>query len=229
MVWHTDKRDNETAFCTDSQLISRSRLGDQQAFTNLVMRYSPPLTRYIMSRLKGSNETSLTDDVLQHVWLRLFLHLPDISLEVPLSSWLFRVAHNCCIDILRAQRRRTMVSLSTLLSRQDEMEDDLSWEALVSSDASLSEQLEAQEEKVRIRRAIESLPAHFRQVVLLRYEEQMTFAEIGALLQMSSSTAKTYFYRSKAHLRRLLNGLEDAEIAVSNPARAPQPYALARA
>ena len=105
----------------DSVLVKYARAGDQQAFELLVSRYHSHLTSYIRSFLSDGEQVA---DVLQEVYLRLYLSLPTLLADRELKGWLFQVAHNRCIDELRKRRRYTEMPFSTLV--WDAEEQDLS-------------------------------------------------------------------------------------------------------
>src|SRR5438128_1380571 len=87
----------------DGTLVKLALAGDQTAFDCLVNRYRTILASYIGSFLKDSDRVS---DVLQHVYLQLYLSLPVLLMDVPLHGWLFQVARNRCLDELRRMRRQ---------------------------------------------------------------------------------------------------------------------------
>src|SRR4030081_615446 len=93
--------------CSDSALIVQMLEGDEHAFTALVQRYHLPLYNFIQRFLK---EDEWTSDVLQFVFLQLYISLPKLQHTLysahtnsPLKSWLFQVAWNRCMDELRKQ------------------------------------------------------------------------------------------------------------------------------
>src|SRR6266446_9010198 len=95
----------------DGTLVKQSLAGDQGAFEFLVTRYHRPLVCYIRGILKDDDEVY---DVLQHVFLQLYVSLPTLLTDVSLKAWLFRVARNRRLDELRRRRRRAEIPFSTL-------------------------------------------------------------------------------------------------------------------
>lgn len=96
----------------DGVLVEFALKGDQCAFENLVHRYRRPLLILIRGFLKDGDQVY---DVLQHVFLKLFVSLPVLLTHVSLKPWLFQVARNRCVDELR-RRHRQAEFLSPLLS-----------------------------------------------------------------------------------------------------------------
>src|SRR2546421_1816404 len=95
----------------DGVLVGQALAGDQLAFELLVSRYHRPLVSCIRGFLKNDEQVS---DVLQHVFLQLYLSLPILLRNVSLKAWLFQVARNRCLDELRKRHRRAEIPFSTL-------------------------------------------------------------------------------------------------------------------
>src|SRR6266699_6407884 len=96
---------------TDGVLVEQALAGDQCAFEILVRRYHHPLVSYIHGFIKDSEQVY---DVLQHVFLKLYVSLPILLTNVSLKGWLFQVARNRCLDELRKRRRQAEIPFSTL-------------------------------------------------------------------------------------------------------------------
>lgn len=186
----------------DAAVLQSIRAGDQEAFAHLVARYQQQLRGWIVRFVK---DPDLADDVLQQVFLQLYLAIPTLSIQQPLKPWLFRVARYRCIDALRRQRSQPL-HFSVIDSAHDE--DELSPLALLPDPQPLPEELvELNDLYQDIQQAISALPKRFRAVVWLRYSTQQTFATISQTLNMPESTAKTYFSRAKRLLRAALTEL----------------------
>src|SRR5436305_12472397 len=89
---------------------------DQYAFETLVRRYSTPLFNFICHFLGDYDQAC---DVLQQVFLRLYTTLPRLSVGELLKHWLFQVARNCCVDVVR-RRRRHAIQFSRLVAEEQE-------------------------------------------------------------------------------------------------------------
>jgi len=182
---------------SDSALAQQSLVGDQRAFELLVQRYSTPLFNFIYHFL---GEYDQACDILQQVFLQLYISLPTLRIGEPLKAWLFQVARNRCLDELR---RKRAIHFSELEAASDE--DDLSPLVALPDNSPLPEELaERRDLQQTLHKAIMSLPPKFRAVVSLRYANQLSFSEIGRALNMPEATAKTYFQRAKPLLRTFL-------------------------
>lgn len=178
----------------DGTLAQQTLAGDEGAFEVLVGRYSTGLFNFICHFL---GDYHLACDVLQQVFLQLYISLPKLRTGEPLKSWLFQVARNRCLDELRRKRPTYFSELETAF-------DDEESPSLVDipDSSPLPEEVAIRHDSQRrLRGAIQSLPPRFRSVVLLRYAGQLSFSEIGRTLNMPESTAKTYFQRAKPLLR----------------------------
>ncbi len=180
----------------DGLLAQEALTGDQWAFETLVHRYSTSLFNFICHLL---GDYDLACDVLQQVFLQLFISLSTLHKDKPLKSWLFQVARNRCLDELR---RKRVVHFSELEVGGDDDEPALA--ALPDNGPLPEEQIEQRDLQRLLQGAIQGLPPRFRSVVILRYTAQLSFSEIGNSLGMPEATAKTYFQRAKPLLRAAL-------------------------
>ena len=182
---------------SDGLLALQCLHGNERAFEGLFKRYRPALFKFIFNIL---HDYDLVCDVLQQVFLRLYISLPTLDTGRPLKSWLFQVARNSCLDELR---RKRVVRFSELDTYNEEDESDVL--TFVPDPRPLPEEIaERHDVQARLLSAIQCLPPKFRSVVFLRYARQLTFPEIGKALGMPEATAKTYFSRAKPLLRASL-------------------------
>ena len=182
---------------SDGILAQQSLAGDQRAFEALVQRYSVALFNFIC-RFLGDYDQAC--DILQQVFLQLYISLPNLRTGEPLKAWLFQVARNRCLDELR---RKRAIHFSELEPVNDE--EELSLLATMPDTSPLPEEVaERRDLQQCLQKAIETLPPKFRSVVVLRYAAQLSFSEIGQVLKMPEATAKTYFQRAKPLLRAAL-------------------------
>lgn len=185
----------------DHELIIQTVNGDNRAFEALVERYHLQLYNFIYRSL---HDAELSNDVLQFVFLQLYLSLPKLQnnlssnrTSTPLKAWLFQVAWNRCIDELRKKRSL----LFSDLEHEGESEEISLVHVIPDADPLPEDVVEQHELRDVLCRAIHRLPPRFRGVVFLRYTYEMSFGEIGSILGMPENTAKTYFQRARPLLR----------------------------
>ena len=175
---------------SDGALANQALAGDQHAFEALVQRYSHPLFNFIY-RFLGDYDAAC--DISQQAFLQLYISLPTLRTGAPLKAWLFQVARNRSLDELR---RKHAIHFSEIESTLDE--DEVSPLSVLPDPGPLPEELaERHDLQLCLQRAIATLPPKFRSVVVLRYANQLSFSEIGQLLNMPEATVKTYFQRAK--------------------------------
>jgi RNA polymerase sigma-70 factor, ECF subfamily len=171
--------------------------GNERAFEGLYKRYRSALFKFILNMLR---DYDLASDILQQVFLQLYISLPTLKTGKPFKSWLFQVARNRCLDQLR---RKRVVRFSEFDTYNEDDESEMF--TFVQDPHPLPEEIaECHDMRDRLLSAIKSLPPRFRSVVFLRYTRQLTFPEIGKALGMPEATAKTYFSRAKPLLRASL-------------------------
>jgi RNA polymerase sigma factor (sigma-70 family) len=172
-----------------------------EAFEQIVRDESVALLHFVSRYV---NDADVASDICQQVFIQLYLFLPVLHRDRPLTPWLFHVARNYCID---EARRKHAIHFSELEGegwrRSDE--EDVSLLQMLPDPCPLPDEMTEQGELQRqVREAISALPPKFRAVVSLRYAADLSYAEIGARLHIPPATAKTYFQRAKPLLRKLL-------------------------
>lgn len=175
----------------DEELSRRFRAGDVAAFETLLDRYSRSIYNFTLRFLGDAADA---DDATQQTFIQAFESLPASRPESSLRPWLFQVARNKCIDLLR--KRRTIP-----LSSFERSDAELPQVDPVDSAPLPADLYEHEELQHILQEAIESLPRRSREVVSMRYVGELTFAEIGQALGMPENTAKTLFQRAKTTLR----------------------------
>jgi RNA polymerase sigma-70 factor (ECF subfamily) len=142
------------------------------------------------------------EDILQQVWLQLYLSLATLRPYVQIKPWLFTVARNRSLDFLRHKHvlSKRLLFFCEVEARFEE--DEVTFlDAIPDMSPTPEELVEQYELQHEIWRAIQSLPHTYRSVVWLSYAEQLNYAEIGRMLNVPGSTVKTQFNRAKPFLR----------------------------
>ena len=184
---------------SDSMLVQQALSGNQEAFEVLVSRYKKSLFGLIYHYVGEYHEA---EDVLQQVWLQLYLSLATLRPHVQIKPWLFTVARNRSLDVLRQKRLLSQRLLFFSELKASNEEDEVAFlDAIPDTSPSPEELVERHDLQHEIWRAIQSLPHKYRSICVLYYSEQLTFSEIGRILNMPGSTVKTQFNRAKPFLR----------------------------
>ena len=173
--------------------LSRLRRGDPEALGVLVERYQHRLYRYLCRLV---NDSSAAEDLFQQTWVRVAEQIHRYDQGRNFDAWLFRVAHNLAIDSLRRYRPESLDE--PLPSGESRVE-------LLPADApSALDRVEEIEWSERIAAAMGRLPAIYREVLALRFEEEMKLEEISESLGAPLSTVKTRLRRALEALRERL-------------------------
>lgn len=165
----------------ESVLILRCRVGDRDALAELIGRFSGRL-RYFISQLSGSPET--TEDILQDTWLMVIRKMHTLRKVESFRTWLYRIARNFAYQRHRDERKSC--ELRDDVEHPDEQPD----EALSPADAA------------RIHDGLKRLhPAH-REVLVMRFLEEMTYEQVAEILNCKLNTVKSRIHYAKLALRK---------------------------
>jgi RNA polymerase sigma-70 factor (ECF subfamily) len=174
-------------------LVVRAQSGDDLAFAELVQRYSPRL-RYFVGKLllPGQSQTAAgqagVEDVVQDVWLDVLRHLSRLSDPQALVAWLYRIARDHAFRKLRHSRRvEQLTDEGSIIDEMATDEDEFS-----TDDAR------------RIHAALDDLPPLQREVLVLRFLEDMSYEQIARVVGCELGTVRSRIYYAKQSLRRLL-------------------------
>jgi RNA polymerase sigma factor (sigma-70 family) len=193
---HRSREDPETA---DSVLVQQALSGDQDAFEALVSRYKQSLFVLIYHYVGEYHEA---EDILQQVWLQLYLSLATLRPHAQIKPWLFTVARNRSLDFLRHKRLLYQRLLFICEGETRIDEDEVAFlNAIPDTSPTPEEQAELHDLQREIQHAIRALPHTYRRAVWLFYGGQLNYAEIGRILDMPGSTVKTHVNRAKPFLR----------------------------
>lgn len=179
---------------SDAELVLLA-LKNQQFFGELVKRYESKLARYIR-RLSGL-ETESIEDILQEAFIKIYINLNDYDSDYSFSSWAYRIAHNETINYLRKNKRNVTVPLET------EDEDNKNLIEVLKSEIDVTQDVSRKELIDKIREAIGLLPEKYREVLLLRYVEDMDYKDISDILKMPMGTVATTINRAKEKFRQI--------------------------
>lgn len=159
---------------------------DAGAFAELVRRWEEPIQR-LCARMTG--DVHRAEDLSQEAFSRVFSRRRDFEPSGKFSTWLWRIALNLCLDELRRRSRRSEVALNTDEAGVDP--GSATYREPVAAGQGPDESLASLERAEIMRRAVTSLPEHYRSVVVLRHYEGLKFAEIADVLGIPEGTVKS--------------------------------------
>lgn len=179
---------------------ARLRRGDPGAFEELLARYQHRLYRYL---LRFVRDGALAEDLFQQSWLRVVQRISQYDPRKNFEAWLFSVARNLAIDHLRRYRPESLDEPLPGDSFGEAAEPSRAARLAAGGPSALDRVLE-RERSEKLDAALGSLPVMYREVLSLRFEEEMKIEEIAGVLSVPLSTAKTRLRRGLEHLRQAL-------------------------
>jgi RNA polymerase sigma-70 factor (ECF subfamily) len=187
---------------SDEDLFSRYRdSADPDDFNELVRRYERELFRYL-SRYLGN--PSLAEDVFQNTFLQVHLKRGLYEDGRPVRPWLYSIATHQAVDALRKAGRHPTVSLDRRVGSSGSETDPGSLVELLVGDGSAPlDELQEQERRDWVTRAIEKLPDALRQTLILAYYQDLKYREIAEILKIPVGTVKSRLHAALAKLQEM--------------------------
>jgi RNA polymerase sigma-70 factor (ECF subfamily) len=173
-----------------------ARKGDQRAFAELVELYKDKIFHLAYRMLNNRHEA---EDVVQDTFLRVYKNLERYDENQKFSTWIYRIGTNLCIDRLR--KRKPTYSLDAEMNDQEGIDG---YAMIPSEDRTPETEYMLSETQQMIRQAIDSLPAKYKTVMVLRYMQELSLQEISDVLDMPVTTIKTRVHRGREFLRKKL-------------------------
>ena len=176
----------------DERLLRKAMQGDADAFGALCTPYEGMVYRHCLQMLRNPADAQ---DAAQEAMLRAYRAMPRFKGDSGIATWLYRIAHNACLDMLkRPLRKRESVSLDDM--RESGYEP--------AADSTPETRYLEQSEAARVRDALLQLPEDTQALLALRYGEGMAYDQLAAALKLNEGTVKSRLSRAKEKLRELL-------------------------
>lgn len=177
----------------DLDLIQQVLSGEHEYYAQLVERYQKPLIYFLRGILRNEEEVL---DCTQEAFLAAYHNLWKYSADYTFRAWLYAIARNKAIDLLRKKKKEASVPLN---------------ENLIDPQKGPEEAWLAKERAGQMRQVLNELPEHYRQALYLRYQQEMSYDEMSIVLDIPVSSVKTHLFRGKEKLRQILErrGLDE--------------------
>lgn len=172
---------------SDEELAGRVQAGDAEAFGELVDRYESKLKRY---GRKFLSDPADLDDLVQDIFIRAYRNIQGFNTSMRFSPWIYRIAHNLFVNALRSRSRAPfiVIDFDTLLSHP------------VAAEETDTEATRGEMKRI-VDHGLSLIPTHYREILLLYYEEELSYKEIGDVLKVPVGTVGVRLARAKAALR----------------------------
>ena len=173
----------------EQELVRKALAGDERAFRKILESHYT----LIYSVVRGvAGQRGETDDIVQEVFIKIFRALGDFRGDSRLSTWIYRIARNEALNAMD-RRRPQVIPIEDCMELPDAGE---------SPDAALRRRMSRE----RLERLMERLDENQRVAIELRYVSEKSYEEIAEIMQIPLGTVKTYIYRAKLSLKRMMTG-----------------------
>ena len=187
----------------EAGLIRRCLAGDEKAYRELVEMYQGQVFSVVLRMVRRREDA---EDLTQETFVRMFRALERYDPQRPFAAWLFTIASRLAIDHIR-RRKVTPISLT-----QREAGSDEEYEIEVEDPGLRPDEVTSRsEEERRTEELIRSLPPHYRIVVMLRHQQDLSYEEIAESLHLPLGTVKARIHRAREILKTRLEKLERGE------------------
>lgn len=183
----------EKADLRDKKLVLAS-LENSDNFKEIISLYQNKLGSYIRRKSTVSKED--IEDLLQDIFIKIYLNLRGFDTNLKFSSWAYRIAHNEIISWYRKKKIRPQINF-----------EDYEEENLINyfkEDTDIEKEFDQKIIREHIKEAIENLDEKYKDIIVLRFLEEKEYEEISDILQIPLGTVSTLIYRGKKDLQKFL-------------------------
>lgn len=170
----------------DKEIITKS-LEELDYFSCLYIKYEQRMLNYIEKISSFSRAEA--HDILQEAFIKVWRHLNEFDGEIKFSSWLYRIVHNQTIDCWRKNEKH--------IRSKDSIDQDNIERDHVGLDSKPDEDLES-----KMNRLLDALPEKYKEIIVLKYYENLSYDEISDVLRMPPGTVATRLNRAKKALKK---------------------------
>jgi RNA polymerase sigma-70 factor (ECF subfamily) len=183
----------------DRDLVATAAQGLEGGFEELVRRYQRPISAYVY-RMVGDYDIAL--DLTQEIFIKIYASLSRYRPEFKFSTWIYKIAHNAAIDHLRRNTGRERSINGGTESEPQQL-------AIESKGLSPEQQSEREERRIEIESVVRLLPTAYRELIVLRHSQDLTYEEIVEVTGLPLGTVKNRLFRAREMMRQqfLLRGM----------------------
>ena len=168
------------------ELVLKAQKGDSDAFGKIYDELVKPVYRYIFYRVEKEVAEDLTEDVFFKVWENLNKYKKG---KHPFTSWVFRIAHNLVVDYYRKNKQYDEID-ENIVDDRDSADPEKTTNIKLTN--------------ITLRKVIKKLPDNYREVIILKYVNELDNTEISSALNKSESSIRTIQFRALEKLRGMI-------------------------
>ena len=188
-----EKQTEESQEAKDHKLVAMS-LENSENFKYIISEYQNKFTQYVRRRTIASKEDA--EDLLQDIFIKIYLNLNGFDNSLKFSSWAYRIAHNEIISWYRKKKIRPQLNF------EDYEEENLI--NYLKEDTDIEKEFERELIKKHIKEAIDQLDEKYKEIIILRFLEEKEYEEISDIMQIPLGTVSTLIYRGKKEMQKYL-------------------------
>lgn len=196
MVQSSSRVARSEAHADETALIRAAQAGDREAFEQLVRAYDHSVLRLAMNMLRSPEDAR---DVYQETFLRVYRNLPNFRFDCSFHTWIYRIATNICLDLLR--KRKVRKEESPVLATPDGTVDRFESVADQSAELDPQRRLLSGQIRTRVKDALAQLSPRERTVFEMRHYEGLRLRNIGEVLGTTEEAAKNCLFRATQKMR----------------------------
>src|SRR5579859_1407241 len=180
----------------EEKLVSASQAGDQDAFAQLVQHHQRRVFNLVFRMVQNYEEAN---EITQDTFLAAWQGLPSFRGDARFSTWLYRIAYNCCLKQLEQRKRDTALQLA--MQEEHVLQHG-------NNDEYIGFELDTYDNQALVREHLSMLPAKYRIVLVLRHLQEMTYEEMAEILTVPIGTIKTHLFRARNLLKERMGAFE---------------------
>lgn len=170
----------------------------KDAFTHIAEAYMNDVYNFSRWMLGDPDDAA---DITSETFLSLYEHLNSVDTTKPMKPWLIKVARNKCLDLIKKKKN---IPFSVIEGDNEETFD------VPDEDSSIEQMFDSEDFLEKVKNIVSEYPTEIKEVLLLKYFEQFTFAEIAETLGIPENTAKSHFYRAQKGIYKRVKELTHA-------------------
>ena len=173
-------------------LVEKTLAGNKKAFESLIGQHQRLVSHFVFRMIENPGDR---EDLCQDVFLKVYENLGGFKFESKLSTWIAKIAYNTCLNHLEKKRLPLLGDLTP---------DERSWDRIPGSAAGPHELVQGKELGTLLRSEINKLPVHYRTILTLYHLDQMSYNEIGEIINLPEGTVKSHLFRARKLLKARL-------------------------